>query len=209
MYLTLLSESLAVFMTLLAQTAGHKMAALTVVFSQLSNADFQQTGREINDFFKWLFVFTTFQRRFLTYRKRDQTKNYCMSICLFIIRFTSTGAIYVRFICFPFYQRTLFRHLTFSSCRERWCSHSIRMPSRDVNVRSRNVRIMFSSCTRTVSCQIDFQTSEKTCFGSTSTRMETVNLFLVLWGLTQTHIHTHKKKKAEDFLLAMQQLNKK
>ena len=35
------------FMTSLTQTAGQKMAALTVVLSRLSDVDFEQTGPEI------------------------------------------------------------------------------------------------------------------------------------------------------------------
>ena len=41
MYLILLPHMLALFMTPLTQTAGHKMAALMVMFSQPLNIDFE------------------------------------------------------------------------------------------------------------------------------------------------------------------------
>ena len=46
-YLTLLTNTPALLMTSLIQTAGHKMAALTGVVSRLWNVDFYQTGPEI------------------------------------------------------------------------------------------------------------------------------------------------------------------
>ena len=47
MYLTFLLRMPALFMTSLIQTPGDQMAAPAVLFSRLSNFDFQQAGPEI------------------------------------------------------------------------------------------------------------------------------------------------------------------
>ena len=49
MYLKILPHILSLLMTSLLHTDGHKMAALVVLFSRLSEVDFQPTGPEI----KW------------------------------------------------------------------------------------------------------------------------------------------------------------
>ena len=46
-YTDTLTIHAGLFMTSLIQTAGHKMAALTVVFQRLSNVDYKQAGPEI------------------------------------------------------------------------------------------------------------------------------------------------------------------
>ena len=132
-------------------------------------------------------------------RREIKQNNYCMSICLFIMPLTSTGALmFTTFV---------------SLCTDTRCSNTL--PFHHVErggVRTTcGCRVEMSTFgpETSVSCfhpahaqsvvRFIFKRAKKPCFGSTSTRMGTVNLFSMLWGLTQRHIYIyiHKEKEKE------------